>query len=114
IINMSSVAGTHGLPELSAYVASKAAIIGLTKSLALEYAGHNIQINAIAPGFCKTSYFEDFRQKQELYEFTLDRTPMGRWGESNEVADVCLFLASGLSSYVTGEVINVDGGWSAW
>lgn len=114
IINLSSVAGIHGLPELNAYVTSKAAIIGFTKSLALEYANNNIQINAVAPGFCKTSYFENFKQKNDLYQFTIDRTPMQRWGESEEVANVCLFLASELSSYVTGDVITVDGGWSAW
>jgi NAD(P)-dependent dehydrogenase (short-subunit alcohol dehydrogenase family) len=114
IINMSSVAGTNGLPELSGYVTSKSAIIGLTKSLALEFAEKNIQINALAPGFCKTSYYENFKEKEELYNFTLDRTPMRRWGESEEVANACLFLASDLSSYVTGDVIHVDGGWSAW
>ncbi len=114
IINMSSVAGTNGLPELSAYVTSKAAVIGLTKSLAIEYAVNNIQINALAPGFCKTSYFDDFQKKSGLYDFTIERTPMQRWGESEEVANVCLFLASSLSSYITGDVINVDGGWSAW
>ncbi len=114
IINLSSVAGINGLPELNAYVTSKAAIIGFTKSLALEYAEKNIQINAVAPGFCKTSYFDNFKEKSDLYEFTIDRTPMRRWGESREVADVCLFLASELSSYVTGDVITVDGGWSAW
>ena len=114
IINMSSVAGTLGLSELSGYVTSKAAIIGMTKSLAIEYAEKNIQINAIAPGFCKTSYFDNFKRKSDLYDFTLERTPMGRWGDSEEVANVCLFLASELSSYVTGDVINVDGGWSAW
>lgn len=114
IINMSSVAGIHGLPELNGYVTSKSAIIGFTKSLALEYAQHNIQVNALAPGFCKTSYFDNFKKKSDLYDFTLDRTPMRRWGESREVADVCLFLASDLSSYVTGDVVTVDGGWSAW
>jgi len=114
IINLSSIAGTNGLPELSAYVTSKAAIIGLTKSLALEYAEKNIQINALAPGFCKTSYFDNFTKNEELYDFTIDRIPMRRWGESHEVANVCLFLASSLSSYVTGETISVDGGWSAW
>ena len=82
--------------------------------MALEYAEKNIQINAVAPGFCKTSYFDNFKEKSDLYEFTIDRTPMRRWGESREVADVCLFLASELSSYVTGDVITVDGGWSAW
>ena len=114
IINISSVVGTLGLPELSAYATSKAAIIGLTKALSVEYGVSNIQVNALAPGFCKTSYFENFKQKSELYDFTIERTPMRRWGESEEVANSCLFLASSLSSYVTGDVINVDGGWSAW
>lgn len=114
IINMSSIAGTLGLPELSSYVTSKAAIVGLTKSLALEFAENNLQINALAPGFCKTSYFDNFKKKSELYDFTLERTPMKRWGESKEVADACLFLASSMSNFITGEVINVDGGWSAW
>ena len=114
IINISSVVGTLGLPELSAYATSKAAIICLTKALSVEYGVSNIQVNAIAPGFCKTSYFDNFKKKSELYEFTIERTPMRRWGESEEVANSCLFLASSLSSYVTGDVINVDGGWSAW
>jgi NAD(P)-dependent dehydrogenase (short-subunit alcohol dehydrogenase family) len=114
IINISSVVGTLGLPELSAYATSKAAIIGLTKALSVEYGESNIQVNAIAPGFCKTSYFDNFKKQSELYEFTIERTPMRRWGESEEVANSCLFLASSLSSYVTGDVINVDGGWSAW
>jgi 3-oxoacyl-[acyl-carrier protein] reductase len=114
IINMSSVAGTLGLAELSSYVTSKASIIGLTKSLAIEFAENNIQINSLAPGFCKTSYFDDFKRKSKLYNFTIDRTPMKRWGEGKEVANSCLFLASNMSDFITGEVINVDGGWSAW
>jgi NAD(P)-dependent dehydrogenase (short-subunit alcohol dehydrogenase family) len=113
IINMSSIAGTLGFSDLSGYVMSKAAIIGLTKSLAVEFAGKNIQINALAPGFCKTSYFEKFQENTELYDFTLSRIPMNRWGSSKEVADVCVFLASNMSNYMTGEVLKVDGGWSA-
>lgn len=113
IVNISSIAGTLGLPNLSAYVSSKAAIIGLTKSLAVEFAERNIQINAIAPGFAKTSYFENFQKNESLYSHTLDRIPMKRWGESQEIANVCLFLSSALSDYVTGDVIRVDGGWSA-
>ncbi len=113
IINMSSIAGTLGFANLSGYVMSKAAIIGLTKSLAVEFAEKNIQINALAPGFCKTSYFENFQENKELYDFTLSRTPMDRWGESKEIADVCVFLASSMSNYMTGEVLRVDGGWSA-
>ena len=85
----------------------------LTKSLAVEFADRNIQINALAPGFCKTSYFENFQENKELYDFTLSRTPMNRWGDSKEIADVCVFLASDMSNYMTGEVLKVDGGWSA-
>jgi NAD(P)-dependent dehydrogenase (short-subunit alcohol dehydrogenase family) len=113
IINMSSIAGTLGFNGLSSYVLSKAAIVGLTKSLAIEFADQNIQVNALAPGFCKTSYFENFQSKKELYDFTLSRIPMGRWGDSKEVADICVFLASNMSNYITGEVLKVDGGWSA-
>jgi len=113
IINMSSIAGTLGFSDLSGYIMSKAAIIGLTKSLAVEFASKNIQVNALAPGFCKTSYFEKFQENTELYDFTLSRIPMNRWGESKEVADICVFLASNMSNYMTGEVLKVDGGWSA-
>jgi len=114
IINMSSIVGTLGLPELSAYAASKGAIISLTKALSLELAEFNINVNAIAPGFCKTSYSENFKENSDLYNFTIERTPMKRWGESKDIANACLYLASELSDYVTGEVLNVDGGWSAW
>jgi len=114
IINLSSIAGVLGLPELSAYVCSKSAVNGLTKTLAVEFAGNNIQINAIAAGFSKTSYFQKFQKNDELYNFTIDRIPMRRWGESKEIVNVCLFLASHMSDYVTGEILNVDGGWSAW
>ena len=114
IINMSSVIGALGLPDLSSYASSKAAIIGLTKSLAVEFAASNIQINAVAPGFSKTSFYEKFKENKELYNFIVDRIPMKRWGDSGEIANVCLFLSSYLSDYVTGDVISVDGGWSAW
>lgn len=114
IINMASVVGTLGLPELAAYAASKGAIISLTKSLAVEWAGHGINVNVVAPGFCETSYAESFKEKTELYQFTLDRTPAGRWGSGKDIANACLYLGSELSDYVSGEVLSVDGGWSAW
>lgn len=74
---MASIVGTLGLPELTGYGTSKGAIISLTKSLA----ENNINVNVIAPGFCKTSYADNFQKKTELYDFTIDRTPMKRWGE---------------------------------
>ena len=113
IINMSSIAGTLGFADLSAYVTSKAAIIGLTKSLAIEFASNNIQINAIAPGFCKTSYFENFKNNDTLYKMTLDKTPLKRWGESGELIGLCRLLLSSDGAYINGASIPVDGGWLA-
>ncbi len=114
IVNIASIVGTLGLPELSAYGASKGGIISLTKCLALEWAEHNINVNVIAPGFCETSYAENFKKKTELHQFTIDRTPQKKWGRSLDIANACLFLSTEASDYITGEVLNVDGGWSAW
>ncbi len=114
IINIASIVGTLGLPELAAYGASKGGVITLTKCLALEWAEYNINVNAIATGFCETSYAENFKKKTDLYKFTLERTPQGKWGASLDVANACQFLASDAAKYITGEVLNVDGGWSAW
>lgn len=114
IINMASVVGTLGLSELCGYAASKGAIISLTKSLAVEWAPYNINVNVLAPGFCETSYAENFKKKTELYNFTLERTPMKKWGTSKDISKACLFLASDMSDYITGETISIDGGWSAW
>jgi len=114
IINISSIIGTLGLPELAAYGASKGGMITLTKCLALEWAEHNINVNVIAPGFCETSYVDNFKKKRDLYNFTIDRTPQKKWGASLDVANACLFLSSEASKYITGEVLSVDGGWSAW
>lgn len=114
IINMASIVGTLGLSELTGYGASKGAIISLTKSLAIEWAPHNINVNVLAPGFCETSYAENFKAKTELYNFTLERTPLKRWGTSEDISNACIYLASDMSNYVTGEILNIDGGWSAW
>lgn len=114
IINMASIVGTLGLSELVGYGASKGGIISLTKSLAVEWAEYNVNVNVIAPGFCETSYAENFKQKTELYNFTLERIPVKKWGSSQDIANACIYLSSDLSDYVTGEILNVDGGWSAW
>ena len=114
IVNVASIVGPRGLPQLAGYATSKAGLIGLTQAVAVELADRNVRINAVCPGFVSTSYAEDFKSnRSDLYEFTLERTPMNRWGTANEVAHTIGYLLSDLSSYVTGSIYAVDGGWMA-
>ena len=110
IINMSSVVGKNGNAAQVNYAASKAGVIGMTKAMAKEFAGRNINVNAIAPGFIETDMTgvlpENVRTKIK------EATPLKRFGDGKNVADATLFLASHLSDYITGEVIAVDGGMS--
>lgn len=108
IINMTSVVGLSGNAGQSNYAASKAGVIGFTKSVAKEFAGKKLRVNAIAPGFIETDMTHVLADK--VKEDVIRTIPMKRFGASDEVAKVALFLASDLSSYVTGEVIRVDGG----
>ena len=108
IINVSSVVGVIGNPGQANYVASKAGLIGLTKSLARELAGRSVRVNAVAPGFIATAMTD--RLNGEQRSAISARIPLQRIGTPQEVAAVCLFLASDLSSYVTGQVLHVDGG----
>lgn len=108
IINMSSVVGVKGNAGQTNYAASKAGILGFTKSVALELGSRNIRCNAIAPGFIETEMTAKLDQK------TVDEwrkaIPLKRGGSPEDVANACIFLASDLSSYVTGQTLNVDGG----
>ena len=108
IINMSSVVGVRGNAGQSNYSASKAAIIGFTKSIALELGSRNIRCNAIAPGFIETE-MTDALGEETIKKWT-DGIPLKRGGEPKDIANTSLFLASDLSSYITGQVINVCGG----
>ena len=108
IINISSVVGITGNAGQSNYVASKSGVIGFTKSIAKELASRNIQVNAVAPGFVDTEMTEKLNEKQK--EAILAQIPMKRTAKTIEVADVVSFLASSASSYITGQVISVDGG----
>ena len=108
IINMSSVVGVKGNAGQSNYSASKAGMIGFTKSMALELGSRNIRCNCIAPGFIETEMTEQL--SDDVVQSWRDSIPLKRGGSTNDVANVTLFLASDLSSYVTGQVINVCGG----
>lgn len=108
IINMSSVVGVSGNPGQTSYSASKAGIIGFSKSVAQEYGGRNIRCNAVAPGFIETDMTNYLKEGDAQQWFA--KIPMSRFGKPEEVADVCVFLASDLSSYVTGQVISTCGG----
>jgi 3-oxoacyl-[acyl-carrier protein] reductase len=109
IINMSSIIGMRGNAGQSSYAASKAGIIGFTKSIAAELGSRNIRCNAIAPGFVETDMTHYLKEGEAAKTF-LEKIPLGRFGSAEEIANVTLFLASDLSSYITAQVISVCGG----
>ncbi|MFT5736343.1 MAG: 3-oxoacyl-[acyl-carrier protein] reductase [Maribacter sp.] len=108
IINMSSVVGVKGNAGQTNYAASKAGMIGFTKSVALELGSRNIRCNAIAPGFIETEMTDKLDKK--IVQGWRDGIPLKRGGSVDDIANACLFFASDLSAYVTGQVLNVDGG----
>ena len=107
IINISSIVGMKGNPGQSNYAASKAGIIGFTKSIAREIGSRNIRCNAIAPGFIETEMTE--KLDEATREKYFENIPLGRFGRPQEVAEVCVFLASDMSSYISGQTISVCG-----
>jgi len=115
IINITSVYGQVCVPMRAAYSSTKFAMNGLTKVLAVEWAEKNIRVNAVAPAYIKTP-LDETDQEAGGYgdDDVIRRTPLKRFGSTKEVADVVLFLASDESSYVTGSIYNVDGGWVAY
>ena len=109
IINMSSIIGIRGNAGQSSYAASKAGIIGFTKSIALELGSRNVRVNAIAPGFIETDMTHYLKEGEAAQSF-LAKIPLGRFGSAEEIGNTTLFLASDLSSYITGQVISTCGG----
>lgn len=108
IINMSSVVGVKGNAGQANYAASKAGVLGFTKSVALELGSRNIRCNAIAPGFIETEMTGALDEK--MVQEWRQAIPLKRGGTPEDVANLCMFLASDMSGYITGQVINVDGG----
>lgn len=115
IINIASVGGMVGFQRQIAYSATKGALIQMTKVLAVEWSGkYNITVNAIAPAYIATDLTEGFRASQRISENLLQRTPMRRFGETSEVVTAALYFASEYTSYTTGTILTVDGGWMAY
>ena len=115
IINIASINGIGAFPERASYGSAKAGVMQLTRTLGCEWAKYNINVNAVAPGYIKTQLVTDLLTKGVLNEKELsNRTPAGRLGECDEVADAVVFLASEESKYIIGQTIVVDGGWSAY
>jgi len=113
IVNIASLSTFVSLFEVDAYSASKAAVASLTKSLAIEWAKHGVNVNAIAPGVFKTALNRDLLESTMRGKEFQTRTPMGRFGQVEELAGAAIFLSSDAASYVTGEVLVVDGGFLA-
>lgn len=109
IINMSSIIGMKGNAGQSSYAASKAGIIGFTKSIAAELGSRNIRCNAVAPGFVETDMTHYLKDGDGAKSY-MEKIPLGRFGSPEDIANVCLFLASNLGNYVTGQVISACGG----
>jgi NAD(P)-dependent dehydrogenase (short-subunit alcohol dehydrogenase family) len=115
IVNISSIAGVTGLPRRNAYGAAKAGIIAMTRSMACEWAGGGIRVNAVAPGFVATELVRRLEEDGSINIPRLEsRVPMGRLARPEEIAEAIFFLCSPAASYITGSVLSVDGGWAAF
>ena len=113
IVNIASTAGITGVSRAPAYCVSKSGIILLTKSLALEWARHNIRVNSIAPHYLETDLTRGLQDSEKIHEAIVKQIPLRRFGKASEVVGAVLYLSSNASSYTTGTVIPVDGGYLA-
>jgi gluconate 5-dehydrogenase len=113
IINIGSLMCHGGRPTTTAYAASKGGLLMVTRSLAVEWAKYNINVNAIGPGFIATDLTAKLQADEDFNKWVLSRTPFERWGKPEDIAGTAVFLASSASDFVTGQILYVDGGWVA-
>jgi gluconate 5-dehydrogenase len=113
IVNIASLMSAATRPMIPAYTASKGAIGQLTKALAVEWAEHRINVNAVGPGYFKTELTKPLHQDPAFDKWVLDRTPMKRWGEPADLVGAVVFLSSSAADFITGQILYVDGGWLA-
>ncbi len=113
IVNIASLLSFQGGITVPAYTASKSAVAGLTKALANEWAKHNVNVNAIAPGYMETDNTSALRADETRNRQIMERIPAGRWGDADDLSGAVVFLSSAASDYVQGHVMVVDGGWMA-
>lgn len=114
VINISSIFGAVGMNNQLAYASSKGGVVQMTKVMAIEWARDNVQVNAIGPTYFETPLVAALRGDPERFRFINERTPMGRWGQPEELEGTVVFLASRASDFITGQTIYVDGGWTIW
>jgi len=114
IINMSSIFGFTPLPDQLAYSASKGGVNQLTRVMALEWAKNGVRVNAVAPTYFETELVTQIRNDPKRFNFINERTPMGRWGQPEEIEGIIIFLAAPASDFITGQIIYIDGGWTVW
>ena len=114
IVFIGSVDSIVGDPRLAAYTASKSGMAGMARTMAVDWARYGIRVNTVAPGYVATDLTAGLQQNEKLHQAITDRTPMKRLAEPKEISDVVVFLASDSSTFITGAVYPVDGGWTAW
>jgi NAD(P)-dependent dehydrogenase (short-subunit alcohol dehydrogenase family) len=113
VVNLTSIGAVRALPRIAAYNASKGALAAVTQTMAVEWAERGVRVNAVAPAYIETEMTAEVQRRDKLRRWVEQRTPMGRFGQPEEVAQPVVFLCSDAASYITGTTLYVDGGWTA-